>query len=467
MKHVFKKALALSMALMMVLTVSVFAADVPVISPAPASAISVVLDGKPINFTDVAPELINDRTYVPFRAVFEALGATVDYQNDARTIIAKLDGKTVEFKIGSSEVKVTENGVTTVVKTDAASFIDAKSDRTLVPVRFAAQSLGSTVGWSQNTKTVNIIDGSKLMNTYAGKFSLMDRYLASNAAQSKKTLAFSGTLKMSMQMTQDGQTMPFGVSGTVNGVTSPESVEMAAKLAMDLSALTADMTAEEKAQMEALKNIDANYIINMKTGMMYLNMPMMHTVNPSIPENAWFFIDISEMYRSMLGINLDFAALVNMNTNSAKFADSLQMILPMMADEDDAYENIAEAFKLCEKMFGDNAFTKSGSTYTSSVTTEEQGAKITMKMTLTESGKDITGATMNITASQNGMNMTMESSYNSSKSTAKVTMDVPNMFKLDCNVDMNFSETTKTPAKQPASNVTLINFMDMMNSLNP
>lgn len=38
--------------------------------------IQVKLDGKTLSF-DVPPQIINDRTMVPLRAIFEALGATV------------------------------------------------------------------------------------------------------------------------------------------------------------------------------------------------------------------------------------------------------------------------------------------------------------------------------------------------------------------------------------------------------
>lgn len=50
----------------------VFAAD---------SSINVVVDGQPLAFTDAMPQLKDDRTYVPYRAVFEALDATVNFDS--------------------------------------------------------------------------------------------------------------------------------------------------------------------------------------------------------------------------------------------------------------------------------------------------------------------------------------------------------------------------------------------------
>ncbi|MBQ3463874.1 MAG: copper amine oxidase N-terminal domain-containing protein, partial [Clostridia bacterium] len=36
--------------------------------------------------TDVVPQIINDRTYLPLRAVGEALGATVDWDGNTRSV---------------------------------------------------------------------------------------------------------------------------------------------------------------------------------------------------------------------------------------------------------------------------------------------------------------------------------------------------------------------------------------------
>ena len=52
-------------------------------------SISVMLDGKYIEF-DVQPTMINDRTMVPLRAIFEALGASVGWIEESETAISKM-----------------------------------------------------------------------------------------------------------------------------------------------------------------------------------------------------------------------------------------------------------------------------------------------------------------------------------------------------------------------------------------
>ena len=79
MKKVFLAVLALS--LMAVMPSVVFASD----------RISVTFDGAPIQFADQEPVLIDGRTFVPARAIFEALGYEVEWNESTRqmTVIAQ------------------------------------------------------------------------------------------------------------------------------------------------------------------------------------------------------------------------------------------------------------------------------------------------------------------------------------------------------------------------------------------
>lgn len=53
------------------------------------SQIDLQLNGTTLQFTDAAPIIEADRVYVPFRAVFEALDATVAYDQTTSTITAQ------------------------------------------------------------------------------------------------------------------------------------------------------------------------------------------------------------------------------------------------------------------------------------------------------------------------------------------------------------------------------------------
>lgn len=102
--------------------------------------------------SDTRPIMQDNRVYIPFRAVFEALGADVSYNASAKTVTAKRDSTTVSFTVG--EAQYSKNGVTQQM--DANVFV--QDGRTFVPVRFAAQALGATVEWDSENRTVVITE---------------------------------------------------------------------------------------------------------------------------------------------------------------------------------------------------------------------------------------------------------------------------------------------------------------------
>lgn len=114
--------------------------------------ITVLLDGEPLAFTDASPVLVNDRTMVPMRVIFEALGATIKWDGDAQRVEALFDdGTHILLYIGKTTAY--KNG--TPSKLDAEPFL--QNDRTFVPLRFVAESSGAKVDWIGETSTVTIV----------------------------------------------------------------------------------------------------------------------------------------------------------------------------------------------------------------------------------------------------------------------------------------------------------------------
>ena len=111
------------------------------------SKITVMLDGKEISFT-IMPEIIEGRTMVPMRELFELLGAIVNWDGDTRTVTADKDRNSVKLQIDNTTV--TMNGKESVM--EAAPYI--KNGRTMVPLRFASEALGIRVGWDDETYTI-------------------------------------------------------------------------------------------------------------------------------------------------------------------------------------------------------------------------------------------------------------------------------------------------------------------------
>ena len=111
--------------------------------------IKVLLNGKQIEF-DQPPIIQDGRTLVPLRAIFEAMEATVLWDNETKTVTSiKLD-TIIVLKIGDNILKKNKDEIELDVPAQIVN------GRTLVPVRAIAESFGSDVGWDGATKTVII-----------------------------------------------------------------------------------------------------------------------------------------------------------------------------------------------------------------------------------------------------------------------------------------------------------------------
>ncbi len=138
-----RRLLSLFLAVLMVMTlfssVAVYADD----------SIKVVIDG--VNQTyDVMPVIVNDRTLVPMRGIFEALGAEINWDDATKTVVGTKGDVKVTLTIGNNVAKV---GDTEVTLDSPATIV---SDRTMVPVRFISEAMGCKVNWIADTRTVDI-----------------------------------------------------------------------------------------------------------------------------------------------------------------------------------------------------------------------------------------------------------------------------------------------------------------------
>jgi len=121
----------------------------PAPTPTATSGISVLLNGSELSF-DVPPQTVDGRTLVPLRAIFEALGAEVNWNDSTQTITGTKGDTTVVLPLGSTTPTV--NGQTVTIDVPAM----VQNGRTLVPLRFVAEALGVVVDWNPSTRTVTI-----------------------------------------------------------------------------------------------------------------------------------------------------------------------------------------------------------------------------------------------------------------------------------------------------------------------
>lgn len=113
------------------------------------SNIRVLLDNDYMTFS-VDPVLVDGRVLVPLRSIFEQLQTEVYWFGETKTVVAYNESTLITLTIGESLARVNQTTVTLDVP---AQIIN---QRTMVPLRFVAEALGTEVSWLAAERTVLI-----------------------------------------------------------------------------------------------------------------------------------------------------------------------------------------------------------------------------------------------------------------------------------------------------------------------
>ena len=113
--------------------------------------VNIQIDGKPMK-NGAGAIIMENRTMVPFRAVFEELGADmIQWDKETKTITGVKGDTTIILSIGNNVCFV--NGEPQTVEVPPVIL----NSNTLVPLSFVSEKLGYHVGWHASSKTVKIM----------------------------------------------------------------------------------------------------------------------------------------------------------------------------------------------------------------------------------------------------------------------------------------------------------------------
>ena len=124
--------------------------------------INVYINGAKLEF-DVPPQIIDNRTMIPMRALFEGLGVEVEWYEDIQSITAGKDYVTINLQIGSYELHIyvypdkerTPIPISPwIIPLDVPPMI--VDGRTLVPIRAIMEGLDADVDWDEENRAVMI-----------------------------------------------------------------------------------------------------------------------------------------------------------------------------------------------------------------------------------------------------------------------------------------------------------------------
>lgn len=107
------------------------------------------INGKPYTL-DAPPMIVKSTTMVPLRFVGEAIGASLDWNAPEQRITFILYGRTIKLWVGKTSAMVNDEQVSLAV---APMIVNG---RTLVPVRFVSENLGSKVDWDGKLQRITI-----------------------------------------------------------------------------------------------------------------------------------------------------------------------------------------------------------------------------------------------------------------------------------------------------------------------
>ncbi len=140
----FKKALCFTLLIFFLVPGVLFAAD-----------ISVYVDNVKVSFPDQKPYIDkNSRTLVPIRFIAEEMGAEVGWDGSKQLVTIDKGNTLIELLIG--EKRATVNGSVKTFDTSAVLY----NSRTMVPLRFISETLGTEVDWDGSARVVYIWTGA-------------------------------------------------------------------------------------------------------------------------------------------------------------------------------------------------------------------------------------------------------------------------------------------------------------------
>ena len=135
--------------------------------------IKVIVNGTEVAF-DQLPFIRNGRTLVPMRAIFEALGCEVQWNEQDQSISAVRSDREITMKIGLESMHVRSkepDGSGYAVGVDTAPQII--NGRTFVPIRAISEALGCKVIWDETAREITITSSIPISRSPAAVYSQM------------------------------------------------------------------------------------------------------------------------------------------------------------------------------------------------------------------------------------------------------------------------------------------------------
>lgn len=374
---------------------------------AESDRIGVYVNGEPVSLTDAAPKLTDGRTFIPFRAVFVALGFAdneIEYDSLTQTITAVKGGTTLTHVVGTKSITTAKDGQTATVEAAVGSYIDPMLGRTYVPVRFVAQALGCNVGWDNNSRSVIIDDVDSIVSKDTNTYAMAEKLAAFKTARAAENRKIEGRVSGAISAASSSALLSndeAAFAGTITGLVSDGKADRNLVLTFSPKAssqLPAAFPTALDFQLRA--DIDAGKLAVKSDGLAkFLGSDITDT---------WVTFAEGETSRSVNGstsITVDNDAIdycseleTLLETDTSDFKEAVKQTL---AEKDltDIGDTCSDTLADIDSLISDAALTKNGNTYTASRSFWFSNAKrdgCDVVLTINTNGAAISDYTMTI-----------------------------------------------------------------------
>lgn len=118
---------------------------------------NVFFENRLVRYSDQTPVIVDSRTYIPIRDVFETMGYTVDWNAELKTVEISNDYYTVVLYTKTSGMFNTDPSLDPSYKR-LENEIRLINGRTMLPLREILESMGYALDWDAETKSTYISD---------------------------------------------------------------------------------------------------------------------------------------------------------------------------------------------------------------------------------------------------------------------------------------------------------------------
>lgn len=435
----------------------------------------VLVNGEYATFTDAVPQIRNNRSCLPFVAVFEQLGFPSDgmsWDQSTKTVTAVKDELTLSLTIGQPVITLTDGEGRREITADTAPYVDPDTNRTYVPFGLVADALGYRVGWDSSMRAVIIDDVDAILAKNDATYALMDQYLAYaqsfNEGNQEISGKYAADMTVSANVGEETAAFLFNLDGDYTAL-SAGSTQAQFKTVMTMKAEAKvngeDVTAELG---EIPESIDMELRGDLADGTFYLQSAALAEMmeQPGMAE-SWYKLDLAGMFDSL---GMEYSALMELALGATE-ETSFQAYLPQLLDlvpltSVDA--TTTDTLTALNAVLSDTAFQKSGENYVNTIMDEDG---IQCVLTFYTKEDKVNGCAMKMSAEDESFGkLQMDYDLTDSSMAMELGMDISlgelGSVAFSMTMDGTYAPTDKTPETAPPAGAAVVDLSSMLTAPN-